>query len=95
MFQDYPKWVYLTDGPQESYAEGMAPVLCDNEEQEALLKERSPEKTNEVVEQPLMPDVVAADDAPVVVPDDAVATTSVQKPADAPAKRPGRPPKAK
>ena len=38
MFQEYPKWVYLTDGPQESYAEGMAPVLVQNAEDEAALK---------------------------------------------------------
>jgi len=38
MFQEFPKWVYLTDGPQESYAEGTAPVLVNNAEQEKALK---------------------------------------------------------
>lgn len=38
MFQEFPKWVYFTDGPQESYAEGMAPVLVQNADEEAALK---------------------------------------------------------
>lgn len=36
--QDYPKWVYRTDGPQESYEEGTEPVLVQSEEEEAALK---------------------------------------------------------
>jgi len=44
MFQEYPKYVYLTDGPQESYAEGMAPVLVQNAQEEAALKPEPADK---------------------------------------------------
>lgn len=37
-FQEYPKWVYLTDGPQESYAPGMEPVLVQDAKEERKLK---------------------------------------------------------
>ena len=39
---EYPKWVYFTDGPQESYAEGFAPVLVETAEDEAALTEDAP-----------------------------------------------------
>ena len=34
---EYPKWVYRTDGPQESYPAGMAPVLVQSREEEDAL----------------------------------------------------------
>jgi hypothetical protein len=39
---EFPKWVYFTDGPQESYAEGFAPVLVESAEDEAALTEDAP-----------------------------------------------------
>jgi hypothetical protein len=39
---EFPKWVYFTDGPQESYAAGLAPVLVDSAEDEAALAEDAP-----------------------------------------------------
>jgi hypothetical protein len=39
MFQEYPKWVYFTDGPQESYADGLAPVVVNSAEEEAALSD--------------------------------------------------------
>jgi hypothetical protein len=52
---EYPKWVYFTDGPQESYAPDMAPVLVQSQDEEdALLADR--------LESADAPD----DDAPVV-----------------------------
>lgn len=38
---EYPKWVYLTDGPQESYPEGQEPVLVQNAEEEAEVTGKS------------------------------------------------------
>lgn len=34
---EYPKWVYRTDGPQESYPDGLAPVLVQSREEEDTL----------------------------------------------------------
>jgi hypothetical protein len=39
---EFPKWVYFTDGPQESYAAGFAPVLVESAEDEAALTEDAP-----------------------------------------------------
>jgi hypothetical protein len=36
---EFPKWVYFTDGPQESYAPGFSPVLVASAEDEAALTE--------------------------------------------------------
>lgn len=36
---EYPKWVYRTDGPQESYPDGLAPVLVQSREEEDALTE--------------------------------------------------------
>ena len=44
---EYPKWVYFTDGPQESYADGFAPVLVNSAEEEAALSEDAPVQTLE------------------------------------------------
>lgn len=35
---EYPKWVYFTDGPQETYPAGLAPVLVQSREEEDALK---------------------------------------------------------
>jgi hypothetical protein len=39
---EFPKWVYFTDGPQESYAAGFAPVLVESAEDEAALSVDAP-----------------------------------------------------
>lgn len=38
VFQEYPKWVFLTDGPQESYEPGKEPVLVEDAKAERKLK---------------------------------------------------------
>jgi hypothetical protein len=37
-YQEYPKWVYLTDGPQESYEPGKEPVLVEDAKAERKAK---------------------------------------------------------
>jgi hypothetical protein len=37
-YQEYPKWVYLTDGPQESYEAGKEPVLVEDAKAERKAK---------------------------------------------------------
>ena len=37
MFQEFPKWVYRTDGPQESYKPGTEPVLVQDADKEATV----------------------------------------------------------
>ena len=49
-FIEYPKWVYLTDGPQESYEPGMEPVLCEDAKAERKLKKAAKAEVVEVVE---------------------------------------------
>lgn len=39
---EYPKWIYFTDGPQEFYADGMEPVLVQSREEEEALSEDAP-----------------------------------------------------
>lgn len=40
---EYPKWVYRTDGPQESYPDGLAPVLVQSREEEDALTADDPQ----------------------------------------------------
>lgn len=40
---EFPKWVYPSGGPQDSYADGEAPVLVnDAEEEAAIIKPSKP-----------------------------------------------------
>lgn len=43
MFQEFPKWVYRTDGPQETYEPGTEPVIVETAEEEAALTGVAPD----------------------------------------------------
>lgn len=40
-FQEYPKWVYFTDGPQDSYESGKEPVLVEDAKAERKAKKQA------------------------------------------------------